>query len=286
VTASGQLRALRVAVTDRERASALYRGLLGAVPSPDGPSSWAWPPGVAIELSEQSPPGVTGVVLAVDDPAAVAMRLADFHLSVAPADVPDTYDVDARPVLGGRVRLVPAAAPIEVVTDGGAAGVTAFDHVCFGVLDLARASDLLQATGAVPVFGGDSPLGVRSLHLKYAVGKIELLTPLRDDSDLGRHLARRGGPAPHHITILVRNVPTAVAAAEAAGFPTTWTNLDHPSWLETYLRPAGADGMLIQLAHTELAYDDVLDAQTYRDVFDGRYWVAFNVMRPTAEVDS
>jgi catechol 2,3-dioxygenase-like lactoylglutathione lyase family enzyme len=279
VNTSGDLQALRVAVSDQDRAAALYLDLLGAVEAPLG---WTFTPGVAVRIEDGPPTGVVGLVVSVNDPAAVARRLSDeFGFAVA-ADEAGAQGVDAREVLGTTLTFVPEAVPSNVMGGGGSAGVTSLDHVCLGVHDLKRASDVLQGSGAVPVFGGDSPLGVRSMHLKFGLGKVELLTPLRDDSDVGRHLARRGGPAPHHVTFMVDDVARAEVAARDAGFATTWTNLDDDMWQETYLRPT--DGMLIQLARTPLHYDDVLDPQTYQDVFDGRYWVASNLMRPIEEV--
>lgn len=284
---TARLSCVSLGARDVGRAAALWVDLLGGQVL-DGSAHHlevALPHGVRLAIHHtDDEPGVTGAELAVADPEAVAGALRD-DLGLSTRAVGDTLAVDAGDLLGGVLALAAGEArTVPEVPGGGAAGVRTFDHLCFGVRDLAGAAAALRATGGWITFGGDSPHGIRSLHLRYDVGKLELLSPLRDDSEVGRHLARRGGPAPHHVTLLVEDVPAARAAAHDLGFETTWTDLEHETWRDTYLRPATTEGVVVQLAVTTRSYDAPLSARDVERVFEGYWWVAHHEMRPIEEV--
>jgi methylmalonyl-CoA epimerase len=58
--------------------------------------------------------------------------------------------------------------------------------------------------------------GVEAAYLKVGAGRIELLTPLGDDTPVGRFLARRG-PGMHHVAFSVPDVGSAVQELRSAG---------------------------------------------------------------------
>jgi methylmalonyl-CoA/ethylmalonyl-CoA epimerase len=158
-------------------------------------------------------------------------------------------------------------------------GFDKVDHVCVAVRDLAAAARLfIERMGGQFVGGGDNPrLGVRAVQIRFQPGvKIELLQPLSEESGLAHYLDRYGEGF-HHMTAYVEDIPATVAALEGAGFEVVDTNLDHPTWQETYLRPKSAFGMLIQLARPRDPWQTPIEEITLEDVVAGRVWTLDNV---------
>ena len=183
-------------------------------------------------------------------------------------DVPDTVAM-----LGTSLAVVPPGPrPTDDHRPRGAAGALHLDHVCFAVRSLRDAVGLFRdRLGGAVVFGGhERTNGTLSSQVDLGGGtRVELLEPTRPDAAVARFLDRFG-PGMHHLTWKVADVPAAVAAAEDAGFPTTGTDLDRrPHWRETYLRPAGALGLLVQLAWTDRSHDTPLDDATLARVLAG-----------------
>ncbi len=94
--------------------------------------------------------------------------------------------------------------------------VRALHHVAFAVDDLDDAVETYRT-----LFGADVELrdrleeqGVEAVYLRLGSGRVELVSPLGEDTPVGRFLARRG-PGMHHVGIVVDDV--AAAAAELAG---------------------------------------------------------------------
>jgi methylmalonyl-CoA/ethylmalonyl-CoA epimerase len=198
----------------------------------------------------------------------VSVRVAGDRLDAAAAAV--LLGVDLEPV---RQPQTPPANG-KPVADGepvGSAGALAFDHVCFAVTSLDAPVALLRDLGGAVVFGGhERNNGTLSSQLDFGGGtRIELLAPTRPDVAVARFLDRFG-PGMHHLTWKVADVPIAEAAAEAAGFATVDTDLDRrPHWRETYLRPASALGLLVQLAWTSRRHDTPLDDATLARILAG-----------------
>ena len=155
----------------------------------------------------------------------------------------------------------------------GMAGVHRFDHVAIAVRDLARAVLLFRDVLGGRFIGGgdDTSLRIRTLQLQLPPGtKIELMQPLDDHGYLARYLDDRGEGF-HHATFFVDDVPTAVAAVEAAGFEVVDTSLTRPSWHETFVRPSSGFGTLIQLAASDLRWSEpIRDDLQAEDVIAGR----------------
>lgn len=104
--------------------------------------------------------------------------------------------------------------------------------------------------------GGGGTAGFWSEQVQYANGmKVELLHPDQvEQNDFLRRFLDRNGPGPHHLTFKVADIRTALELADAAGYPPVSVNLENPSWMEAFLHPKSAPGIVVQLAQS--AYDD------------------------------
>lgn len=145
------------------------------------------------------------------------------------------------------------------------------DHVGIAVHSIADAARLFVDTlGAEFVLGGDDErLQIRTAQFRLGGFKIELMEPTAPDSYLQRFLDKRG-PGFHHLTILVDSVAEAEAALNEAGYETVDTDLTHPRWMETYLRPKSGFGTLIQLAQSDTGWDEPVPGLTLEAVVEGR----------------
>lgn len=173
--------------------------------------------------------------------------------------------------------------------DGSAGGgpatdalVRRLDHVAVAVPDLAAAAGLFHdVLGGEFIAGGDDErLRLRTLQLRFPPGvKVELLAPLDETSYLHRYLQRHG-PGFHHMTCFVPDVADAVTRLAGAGFEVVDTDLTAEHWRETFIRPSSGFGTLIQLASTDLEWEQpiVPAGATVADVLAGR--LLWNAARP------
>ena len=100
--------------------------------------------------------------------------------------------------------------------------------------------------------------------------KIELISPLRDDTPVARFLERRG-PGVHHLTLLVEDVEVAVARLTGLGYEVVDVDLASPHWREAFVRPRSGCGTLLQLADTTQRWDTpAASGITLDDVLAGR----------------
>ena len=58
--------------------------------------------------------------------------------------------------------------------------------------------------------------GLEAAFIRIGSGEVELLSALRDDSPVGKFLARRG-PGLHHVAFAVSDIEVALAEVRAAG---------------------------------------------------------------------
>jgi methylmalonyl-CoA/ethylmalonyl-CoA epimerase len=152
--------------------------------------------------------------------------------------------------------------------------VRRFDHVAVAVRDLGAASRLfVDLLGAELVAGGDhTGTGLRTMQLRYAAGaKVELLTPLDEDSFLHGFLDKHGEGL-HHMTLMVDDVEAAAKDLDAAGVGTVDTVTGTEEWDETFIRPSSAFGTLVQLAASPLEWAEPMmpEGATAADVVAGR----------------
>ena len=124
------------------------------------------------------------------------------------------------------------------------------DHLAIGTPVLTDGWELFGGVlGGTWAYGMDSP-GYWWGQLTFATGpKIELMTPTGgpDAAFLERFLAARGA-GPHHLNFLVSDIEDTLARVRALGIEPVGVNLDNPNWLEAFLHPRNAHGIVIQVA--------------------------------------
>jgi methylmalonyl-CoA/ethylmalonyl-CoA epimerase len=96
--------------------------------------------------------------------------------------------------------------------------VRSVHHVAFAVEDLEEAVETYRR-----LFGAEIELrgrleeqGVEAVYLRVGSGRVELVSPLGEDTHVGRFLARRG-PGMHHVGFAVADVQEAVDELAANG---------------------------------------------------------------------
>lgn len=101
------------------------------------------------------------------------------------------------------------------------------------------------------VSGGYDP-GFYWGQVGFANGmRLEMLEPANLElDDFLRRFLDGSGPGPHHITFKVPDIHAAIDAATAAGYPPVRVNLAHESWMEAFLHPKAAHGIVVQLAQS------------------------------------
>ena len=100
--------------------------------------------------------------------------------------------------------------------------------------------------------GGGGTSGFWSAQVEYANGmKVEVLEPyLVEQNDFLRRFLDRNGPGPHHLTFKVKDIRGALALAEEAGYRPVGVNLENEWWMEAFLHPKDAPGVVVQLAQS------------------------------------
>lgn len=91
-------------------------------------------------------------------------------------------------------------------------------HVCMAVDDLETAVETYSRLfGAeVELRGRIEEQGVDAVYLRVGAGRVELVSPLRKDSPVGKFLARRG-PGVHHVAFEVEDIRAAAQELAANG---------------------------------------------------------------------
>lgn len=91
-------------------------------------------------------------------------------------------------------------------------------HVCMAVDDLETAVETYSRLfGAeVELRGRVEEQGVDAVYLRVGAGRVELVSPLRKDSPVGKFLARRG-PGVHHVAFEVEDIRAAAQELAANG---------------------------------------------------------------------
>jgi methylmalonyl-CoA epimerase len=91
-------------------------------------------------------------------------------------------------------------------------------HVGVAVADLDESIRIYQsALGAELVHRATNEKeGLEAAFLKVGDGEVELMAPLREDSPVGKFLAKRG-PGLHHVAYAVADIDKALAGARASG---------------------------------------------------------------------
>ena len=103
--------------------------------------------------------------------------------------------------------------------------------------------------------GGPGP-GFAPGQLRFRNGaRVELLMPW--DTEVNDFLARfiaNNGPGPHHLTFKVPDLAAALKKVRAAGFDPIGIDFSHPEWLEAFIHPKQATGVVVQLAEAPVPW--------------------------------
>lgn len=141
------------------------------------------------------------------------------------------------------------------------------DHVALGLRDV---SDTLAALvgdlGATVLHGGNN-VGFRVVQLRVGTRPrggdpgdgmtVELIEPWATERfDFLERFLQRHGDGPHHLTFKAKDIRAQLALMAEAGFQPTSQNLDNPWWREAFFHPRDTFGTVIQIAQTDLGFDD------------------------------
>jgi methylmalonyl-CoA epimerase len=90
-------------------------------------------------------------------------------------------------------------------------------HVGIAVADLDAALAFYRDVLGLEPHPPEVVDGARILSLPFGESEIELLSPTKDESPIGRFLAKRG-PGIHHVCFRVPDLDAALRACRAAGY--------------------------------------------------------------------
>jgi catechol 2,3-dioxygenase-like lactoylglutathione lyase family enzyme len=104
---------------------------------------------------------------------------------------------------------------------------------------------------------GGLNVGFGPAQLRFANGgRVEILQPWRsEDNPFLRRFLDRHGPGPHHLTFKVPDLAAAIDHVRAAGFSPVGVDLSSPDWMEAFLHPRQATGIVVQLAQAAYAWE-------------------------------
>jgi methylmalonyl-CoA epimerase len=126
-------------------------------------------------------------------------------------------------------------------------------HVGVAVADLEPAIQLYTS-----LFGADlthqarnEKDGLEAAFLQMGDAEIELLAPLRDDSAVGKFLAKRG-PGLHHLAYAVSDIRQAMADARSAGLELidAEPRMGMHGTLIAFVHPKSVGGVLTEFVQT------------------------------------
>lgn len=95
---------------------------------------------------------------------------------------------------------------------------TRIDHIGVAVKDLDAAIKLYERSFEMKLVHRETveSQGVEAVLLEVGDGHVELLSPLGDDTPVGKFIAKRGQGI-HHVAYAVEDIEAALVQAEAAG---------------------------------------------------------------------
>ncbi|MGE3619360.1 MAG: VOC family protein [Acidimicrobiia bacterium] len=159
--------------------------------------------------------------------------------------------------------------PVATLSENGITAV--FDHCAVAA---PRLRDLLplyrDVLGGVFANGGDNQrIGYRAMQLAFGNGsRIELMEPLAGSTFFDSFFRRGGGL--HHVTFKVNDLRAAIALLEDRSVPLTGLYLGDPNWLEVFIHPRDAQGVLVQLAQAPPGFPAPPGDLTIEDILAGK----------------
>src|SRR4051812_22814122 len=90
-------------------------------------------------------------------------------------------------------------------------------------------------------------------QLRFGNGRrLELLEPLNPEhDDFLRRFLDRSGPGPHHVTFKVPDIRAMLGTLDTAGYHPVRVSFEDPEWLEAFLHPKEATGVVVQIAEVQ-----------------------------------
>jgi len=131
--------------------------------------------------------------------------------------------------------------------------LTRIHHVGVAVTDLDESIRLYRAAlGAELVHRGSSETdGLEAAFLRVGDGELELLAATREDSPVGKFVAKRG-PGLHHVAYGVPDIVKALAEARAAGLELidAEPRMGMHGSLIAFVHPKSLNGVLTEFVET------------------------------------
>ena len=126
------------------------------------------------------------------------------------------------------------------------------DHVAFGVADVADVVPLVVGELGGSERGAGPGGGFQFWQWEFAGGgALEILEPHGPPGGfLHRFLEARGGPGPHHLTFKLPDIRAAMERARAMDYDVVGFDDSSPSWIEAFLHPKQAQGIVVQLVES------------------------------------
>ncbi len=126
----------------------------------------------------------------------------------------------------------------------------ALDHVAHAVDTWQDAWGLYAGDLGAEWASGGEGRGFAPAQLRWANGaRTELLMPWDTaENDFLIRFLHRSGPGPHHLTFKVPDIRVAIEQARTFGFEPIGIDLSQPEWMEAFLHPSQATGIVVQLA--------------------------------------
>lgn len=124
------------------------------------------------------------------------------------------------------------------------------DHVAVAVERWSDAwPQFVESLGGRWSSGGPG-VGFSPAQLRFANdARLEVLQPNAvEQNDFLRRFLDASGPGPHHLTFKVPDIDAAIDAATQAGITPVAVDLSDPGWMEAFLHPRQARGVVVQLA--------------------------------------
>ncbi len=103
---------------------------------------------------------------------------------------------------------------------------------------------------------GGPGAGFAPAQLRFGNGaRLEVLMPNAVESNdfLARFLAR-SGPGPHHLTFKVPDLGAALDQVRGAGFDPIGIDVRDPEWMEAFIHPKLATGVVVQIAEAPVPW--------------------------------
>jgi catechol 2,3-dioxygenase-like lactoylglutathione lyase family enzyme len=132
------------------------------------------------------------------------------------------------------------------------------DHVAFAVAEIAGVVPLVVGELGGRERGAGPGAGFQFWQWEFAGGgALEILEPFGPPDGFVHRFLKARGPGAHHLTFKLPDIRGAMQRAGARGYDVVGFDDSSPSWIEAFLHPKQAQGIVVQLveSHPELQED-------------------------------